>query len=214
MESYAPFNALAKEDLMLLSQITTFKHFVAKEMVLYEQTRVSSLFFLCKGCLKLYKVGRFDNEVFLGLLENGLLLDFNSQNTKGEFFSFANLECVEDSLIACFDGIKLTQILEQNPRILALFFKETQKKIALFEGVIQKNLIFDSTAKIAYTLYFHLDSFNAHKKQENAAFLNIQPETLSRTLKKLHRDNILLTNKQGKIEIINPQKLHNIFKQD
>ncbi|WP_416830303.1 helix-turn-helix domain-containing protein [Helicobacter ganmani] len=42
----------------------------------------------------------------------------------------------------------------------------------------------------------------------------MQPETLSRTLKKLHRDNILLTNKQGKIEIINPQKLHNIFKQD
>ncbi|WP_300778655.1 MULTISPECIES: Crp/Fnr family transcriptional regulator [Helicobacter] len=134
LESYAPFNALAKEDLMLLSQITTFKHFVAKEMVLYEQTRVSSLFFLCKGCLKLYKVGRFDNEVFLGLLENGLLLDFNSQNTKGEFFSFANLECVEDSLIACFDGIKLTQILEQNPRILALFFKETQKKSHFLRG--------------------------------------------------------------------------------
>lgn len=117
---------------MLLSQITTFKHFVAKEMVLYEQTRVSSLFFLCKGLLKLYKVGRFDNEVFLGILENGLLLDFNSQNTKGEFFSFANLECVEDSLIACFDGIKLTQILEQNPCILALFFKETQKKNRTF----------------------------------------------------------------------------------
>ncbi|WP_304400086.1 Crp/Fnr family transcriptional regulator, partial [Helicobacter rodentium] len=135
-------------------------------------------------------------------------------NLEGKLISFANIECMQDSIVACFDGEKFTKLLESNPRLLTLFFKEAQKKIALFEEVIQKNLIFDSTAKIAYALYFDLDKFNAHKKQDNAIFLNIQPETLSRTLKKLHRDNILITNKQGKIEIINPQKLYNIFKQD
>lgn len=211
LESFAPFNALCKEDLISLNQITTFKTFAPKEILLYEQTEIPLLYFLCQGLLKLYKVNRFENEVFLGLLDNGLLVDFNLEN---RWISFANIECVQDSIVACFDGVKLTQILESNPRLLALFFKETQKKIALFEEVIQKNLIFDSTAKIAYTLYFHLDNFNTQKKQENACFLNIQPETLSRILKKLHRDNILTTNKQGKIEILDPQKLHNIFKQD
>lgn len=211
LESFAPFNTLSKGDLADLNQITTFKTFAPKEILLYEQTEVHCLYFLCQGLLKLYKVNRFENEVFLGLLENGLLLDFNLE---GKLISFANIECMQDSIVACFDGEKFTKLLESNPRLLTLFFKEAQKKIALFEEVIQKNLIFDSTAKIAYALYFDLDKFNAHKKQDNAIFLNIQPETLSRTLKKLHRDNILITNKQGKIEIINPQKLYNIFKQD
>ena len=53
-----------------------------------------------------------------------------------------------------------------------------------------------------------------HKKQENAAFLNIQPETLSRILKKLHRDGVIQTNSLGKIEILDSQRLQMIFKQE
>lgn len=213
LESFAPFNTLEQKDLLELNKIVTFKTFTPKQIVLYEQTEVNALFYCVKGLLKLYKVNRFENEIFLGLLENGLLLDLNLEKG-GKFVSFANIECLQDSIIACFEGEKITQALRTNPRILALFFKETLKKLQLFEEVIQKNLIFDSTAKIAWSLYFHLDSFNTYKKQENASFLNIQPETLSRTLKKLHRDNIISTNKQGKIEILNPQKLYDIFKQD
>lgn len=214
LESFAPFNTLGKQDLRELNAITTFKTFVAKEIVLYENTEVKSLYFLLSGLLKLYKVNRFDNEVFLGLLDNGLLLDLDLDNTKSNFTSFANIEVLQDCTIAIIKGNKLYPLLHSNPCILALFFKEISKRQKLFEEVIQKNLIFDSTAKIAYALYFDLDNFNAHKKSENARFLNIQPETLSRTLTKLHRDNILNTNKQGKLEILNPQKLYNIFKQD
>ncbi|WP_238699105.1 Crp/Fnr family transcriptional regulator [Helicobacter sp. MIT 05-5294] len=214
LESFAPFNRLESGDLQALSSITTFKTFVAKEIVLYENTQSNMLYFLCEGLLKLYKVNRFENEIFLGILENGLLLDLNLDDTQGNFVSFANIEALQDCIIAQINGENLHALLHSNPRILALFFKETTKKLNLFEEVIQKNLVFDSTAKIAYTLYFHLDNFNAHKKSENASFLNIQPETLSRTLTKLHRENILTTNKQGKIEILNLQKLYNIFKQD
>ena len=95
-----------------------------------------------------------------------------------------------------------------------MFFKEAFKRIKVFENVVLRELIFDSTAKVAYSLYSDLDEFNTHKKQENAAFLNIQPETLSRILKKLHRDNIIKTNQAGKIEILDLHKLQMIFKQD
>lgn len=214
LESFAPFNTLNTEDLQKLTAITTFKTFVTKEIIFYENTEVKSLYFLCDGLVKLYKVNRFENEVFLGLLENGLLLDLNLENANGNFTSFVNIEALQDCTIAVFENEKLPQLLYSNPRILVFFFKEMTRKIQLFKEVIQKNLIFDSTAKIAYTLYFHLDNFNAHKKSENANFLNMQPETLSRILAKLYRDNILITNKQGNIEILNPQKLYDIFKQE
>lgn len=195
-----------------LLSITTFKAYKQKEIILYEEESRDSLFFLLQGTVKLYKVGRFDNEVFLGFLESGLLMDFKFKVQT--FSSFCNIECVKDAYIACFNAQKLHNLLEQNQEILTLFFNATQQKLQLFEEVIQKELIFDSAAKLAYTLFYQLDAFNSRKKQENAALLNIQPETLSRILKKLHRDAILCTDSQGKIKILDPKKLQYIFKQE
>ena len=78
--------------------------------------------------------------------------------------------------------------------------------------VIGKNGICESTGKLFYSLFTELDAFNGRKKQENAALLNIQPETLSRILNKLHRDSILTTDANGKIKILDSKKLQNIFK--
>ncbi|MBX7490915.1 Crp/Fnr family transcriptional regulator [Helicobacter sp. Faydin-H64] len=212
LANYAPFNTLSQETMESLLTITTFKTYKQKEIILYEEEVKDSLFFLLEGAVKLYKVGRFENEVFLGILESGLLMDFKFEFHT--FSSFCNIECIKDSYIACFQAKKLHTLLEQNQEILTLFFKATQHKLELFTEVIQKELIFDGTAKLAYTLFYQLDSFNARKKQENAALLNIQPETLSRILKKLHRDAILSTDAQGKIKILDFQRLQYIFKQE
>ncbi|TLD84022.1 Crp/Fnr family transcriptional regulator [Helicobacter sp. MIT 11-5569] len=212
LDSFAPFDTLSAHSVQELLQITTLKLFKPKEIILYEEDCCNSLYFLLQGSVKLYKVGRFDNEVFLGILNNGLLLDFQIQCDT--FTSFCNIECIQDSYIACFDGKKLNLLLKQNAEILELFFKATSNKLQLFAEVIQKELIFDSTAKLAYALFHQLELFNARKKQENAAILNIQPETLSRILKKLHRDAILTTDSQGKIQIKDRKKLQQIFKQE
>ena len=210
LESFTPFNTLPQDSLQSLLQITTTKTFVSKEIILYEGDISQNLYFLLNGSVKLYKVGRFENEVFLGILEQGLLLDFApNANT---FASFCNLERICDSLVACFDGAKLQELLSLDSNILTLFFEATKQKLNLFSEVIQKNLIFDSTAKLAYSLFTELDAFNGRKKQENAALLNIQPETLSRILNKLHRDSILTTDANGKIKILDSKKLQNIFK--
>ena len=210
LESFTPFSTLPQDSLQSLLQITTTKTFVSKEIILYEGDISQNLYFLLNGSVKLYKVGRFENEVFLGILEQGLLLDFApNANT---FASFCNLECICDSLVACFDGAKLQELLSLDSNILTLFFEATKQKLNLFSEVIQKNLIFDSTAKLAYSLFTELDAFNGRKKQENAALLNIQPETLSRILNKLHRDSILTTDANGKIKILDSKKLQNIFK--
>ena len=105
-------------------------------------------------------------------------------------------------------------LFEKSPQILKLFFEESLKRVGVLEEIVQRELVFDSTAKIAYSLYSDLEEFNMHKKQENAAFLNIQPETLSRILKKLHRDGVIQTNSLGKIEILDSQRLQMIFKQE
>lgn len=211
LESYHPFCNLNKDSLRDLKAIVHFKNYKKQEIVFYEEDKVSDIYFLLEGAVKAYKVDRFDNEIFFGIFKNGLL---NDCKDKDKMATFVNIECLEDSLIACFESDKLRLLFEKSPQILKLFFEESLKRVGVLEEIVQRELVFDSTAKIAYSLYSDLEEFNMHKKQENAAFLNIQPETLSRILKKLHRDGVIQTNSLGKIEILDSQRLQMIFKQE
>ncbi|EEQ63797.1 cyclic nucleotide-binding domain protein [Helicobacter pullorum MIT 98-5489] len=211
LESYHPFCNLNQDSLGDLKAIVHFKYYKKQEIVFYEEDKVSDIYFLLEGAVKAYKVDRFDNEIFFGIFKNGLL---NDCKDKDKMATFVNIECLEDSLIACFESDKLRLLFEKSPQILKLFFEESLKRVGVLEEIVQRELVFDSTAKIAYSLYSDLEEFNMHKKQENAAFLNIQPETLSRILKKLHRDGVIQTNSLGKIEILDSQRLQMIFKQE
>lgn len=211
LESYHPFCNLNKDSLRDLKAIVHFKNYKKQEIVFYEEDKASDIYFLLEGAVKAYKVDRFDNEIFFGIFKNGLL---NDCKDKDKMTAFVNIECLEDSLIACFESDKLRLLFEKSPQILKLFFEESLKRVGVLEEIVQRELVFDSTAKIAYSLYSDLEEFNMHKKQENAAFLNIQPETLSRILKKLHRDGVIQTNSLGKIEILDSQRLQMIFKQE
>lgn len=211
LEFYHPFCNLNQDSLRDLKAIVHFKNYKKQEIVFYEEDKVSDIYFLLEGAVKAYKVDRFDNEIFFGIFKNGLL---NDCKDKDKMATFVNIECLEDSLIACFESDKLRLLFEKSPQILKLFFKESLKRVGVLEEIVQRELVFDSTAKIAYSLYSDLEEFNMHKKQENAAFLNIQPETLSRILKKLHRDGVIQTNSLGKIEILDSQRLQMIFKQE
>lgn len=211
LESYHPFCNLNQDSFGDLKAIVHFKYYKKQEIVFYEEDKVSDIYFLLEGAVKAYKVDRFDNEIFFGIFKNGLL---NDCKDKDKMATFVNIECLEDSLIACFESDKLRLLFEKSPQILKLFFEESLKRVGVLEEIVQRELVFDSTAKIAYSLYSDLEEFNMHKKQENAAFLNIQPETLSRILKKLHRDGVIQTNSLGKIEILDSQRLQMIFKQE
>lgn len=211
LEFYHPFFNLNQDSLRDLKAIVHFKYYKKQEIVFYEEDKVSDIYFLLEGAVKAYKVDRFDNEIFFGIFKNGLL---NDCKDKDKMATFVNIECLEDSLIACFESDKLRLLFEKSPQILKLFFEESLKRVGVLEEIVQRELVFDSTAKIAYSLYSDLEEFNMHKKQENAAFLNIQPETLSRILKKLHRDGVIQTNSLGKIEILDSQRLQMIFKQE
>lgn len=211
LEFYHPFCNLNQDSLRDLKAIVHFKYYKKQEIVFYEEDKVSDIYFLLEGAVKAYKVDRFDNEIFFGIFKNGLL---NDCKDKDKMATFVNIECLEDSLIACFESDKLRLLFEKSPQILKLFFEESLKRVGVLEEIVQRELVFDSTAKIAYSLYSDLEEFNMHKKQENAAFLNIQPETLSRILKKLHRDGVIQTNSLGKIEILDSQRLQMIFKQE
>ena len=67
-------------------------------------------------------------------------------------------------------------------------FAKTQK----LQCVVNRELVFDSTAKVAHFISENIETFNKLRRSDSALLLHIQPETLSRVLKKLIRQNIIM----------------------
>ena len=85
------------------------------------------------------------------------------------------------------------------------------KKTHQLQCIVNRELVFDATAKVAFMLNQDLEMFNKLKRQEVSFMLHIQPETLSRVLKRLVR-NETIEIENGEVTITNKESLISIFK--
>lgn len=85
------------------------------------------------------------------------------------------------------------------------------KKTQQLQCIINRELVFDATAKVAFMLHNDLEMFNHLKRQEVSFLLHIQPETLSRVLKRLTRNKVI-DIVSGEVIILNHDELTAIFR--
>ena len=111
---------------------------------------------------------------------------------------------MENSLILSVDFEKLKEHFLNNNILIKELMNALLKKTHQLQCLVNRELVFDATAKVAYMLVQDLKMFNSLKRQEVSFMLHIQPETLSRVLKKLSRDEIIGIENQ---EIIIKDKL-------
>jgi len=203
------FQKLGQEDINELAQISKMKKFNAGEIVNYENDNIEKVYFLLEGFIKIYKINRFDNEVFLYTVKGSELI--TTFNFSGTSVYFSNTECMEDSLILCINLEPLQELIKKSHAVSVFFYEEMSKKVEVLKYVISREMVYDGTAKVAYMLINFIDEFNALRKQDVAYMLNIQPETLSRILTKLKRENIIETSAEGDVIIKKHDKLTAIF---
>ncbi|RAX58151.1 hypothetical protein CCZ01_03500 [Helicobacter monodelphidis] len=192
-----------------IQEIILSNHYVCypkKAILCYECDTLKSVYFLLHGRIRVYKINRFGQEIFLyHIRQNGLITGLFKN------ISYGNIEFVEDSNVLIIPQESFWNLVRKYS-LSSPLLQLHQDYIMRLESIIDQEIIFDGLAKVSHFLDQHLDEFNALKKQEIAACLNIQPETLSRILKKLHRDNIITTDSRGNIEIIQQIKLRNNYR--
>jgi len=202
------FHDLSQHELEQLCSIIKMKSFTKGEILHYEKDRQSEIYYLKSGLLKVYKIDRFDNEVFMYNLFNDTLISEITDFEKVGCFANAEFVMPSEVLVIDFKGFKA--IYEQSPKLMMQLLKEFAKKSKMMQCIINREIVFDGTAKVAFMLMNDLESFNSLKKSDIAYMLNIQPETLSRILKKLTRNEMILS-REGTIYINDQEALRAIF---
>ncbi|MCT7481157.1 Crp/Fnr family transcriptional regulator [Aliarcobacter cryaerophilus] len=205
------FENLSDEQIDVLSNFSFISKYEKDSILFYETDLKTNLLFLVRGLIKIYKYDKFDNEIFLyHIYSNSLISELSNINTN-EIFCFSNASFIEDSVVLSIDFLKLQEHFLNNNLLVKELMNSLLKKTNQLQSLVNRELVFDATAKVAYMLVSDLNMFNKLKRQDVSFMLHIQPETLSRVLKKLSRDNIIEIENQQVI-IKDEIALNSIFK--
>lgn len=205
------FNNLSDEQINIIASISTVSKQPNKSILYYESDINKNLLFLVEGLIKIYKVDKFNNEIFLyHIYKNSMISELTSTNNK-EIYCFSNAEFIENSIVLSINFEKFQEYFLSKNILTMELLEVLLNKTHQLQCIVNRELVFDATAKVAYMLVSDLNMFNKLKRQDVSFMLHIQPETLSRVLKKLSRDNIIEIENQQVI-IKDEIALNSIFK--
>ncbi len=205
------FRNLNDEQIKLIASISNVSKYPNKSILYYESEINKNLLFLVEGLIKIYKVDKFDNEIFLYHIHKNSMISELSAMNNSDIYCFSNAEFTEDSTILSVDFEKFQELFLSKNILTTELLEILLKKTHQLQCIVNRELVFDATAKVAFMLNQDLEMFNKLKRQEVSFMLHIQPETLSRVLKRLAR-NGTITIENGEIIIINNEELISNFK--
>ena len=205
------FDSLEEKQKDELSDISKVKHYPKNSILYYESEVSDEIVFLVQGLIKIYKLDKFDNEIFLYHVYKNSMVSELSSVKQDTIYYFSNAEVKEDSLILSINFKKFQELFLSKNILTMELMEISLKKTHQLQGILNRELVFDATAKVAFMLNQDLDMFNQLKRQEVSFMLHIQPETLSRVLKRLSRSGTIIIE-NGNVIIKDKESLESLFK--
>jgi CRP/FNR family transcriptional regulator len=205
------FDELKDEQIDRLTSISTVVSYPKKSILFYESDTNSKILFLVSGLIKIYKLDKFDNEIFLYHIYKNSMISELTRLEDETIYCFSNAEFTEDSLVLSIDYKQFKEFFLSKNILTIKLMNILLEKTHQLQCIVNRELVFDATAKVAFMLSQDIEMFNKLKRQEVSFMLHIQPETLSRVLKRLSR-NSTIEIVEGKINILNEEMLVSTFR--
>ena len=205
------FKSLNDEQINEIKEISNIVSYPKASILYYENDTYNKIFFLVSGVLKVYKIDKFENEIFLYHIHKNSLISELTSLENDSIYCYSNSEFMEDSVILEVNFTDFRNKFLAKNILNNEFINEILLKTQQLHCVVNRELVFDATAKVAFMLSDDLEMFNSLKRQDVSFMLHIQPETLSRVLKKLKRSHIIEVENSN-VTILNQELLNNIFR--
>ena len=195
------FNTLNEEQKEQIASISIVNKYPKSSILYYESETNKNLLFLVSGLLKIFKLDKFENEIFLYHIYNNSMISELSSIKQNDIYCFSNAEFIEDSEVLSINFEKFQELFLSKNILTIDLLEILLEKTHQLQCIVNRELVFDATAKVAFMINEDLDMFNKLKRQEVSFMLHIQPETLSRVLKKLSRNGTIeIENSEVKIK--------------
>lgn len=186
------FSRFDERELELLSAQSVVKRFSHSQIVFFEDEDSPYWYFVASGRLKAYKTDKNEHNISLCQLTPPMAVnDIRVTKNGFEGTMFATIEGMSEGMLLGLKVAALPLLFAQIRAFPTICMQAALYSIERYQRAFYSGMILDGTGKVAFMLSQDLERFNAMKKQDIAAILNIQPETLSRILGKLSRKGII-----------------------
>lgn len=216
IDSMEDFRNISQKTFDRIISVAHTKQYQKDTVLYYEDDTIDSVHYLLHGCVKIYKINKFDNEVIINLYANNCMIMNNPPLINYQALvskhSYNNIFCLEDCRILSINSESFKEIIKDDLNLSLNMLDRANKLIEDQEHTININMIYDAKAKLASMLSKRPNIFNDLNKKVISQMLNISQETLSRNIQKLKDENIIGLDNNKHIVIINEDKLNSIFK--
>jgi len=205
LEDVPMFCNLDKKYHKKLHNSIYIRHFSRNSIVFYEGDSSDYLHILLEGQVRLYKTSPKNSTIQIHRLVAPAVI--------GEYACLeqvpfpASCEFIsETGIIGLLHFDEVMKYMREPDFSLALL-KSMTNKVMLLSSLVHRETILSSEAKVADLILNDINTFSRIKNNEIASILNITPETLSRILSRLKKEEII-SFENHTLNIINLEALH------
>ena len=137
------FSSLNEEQIELLSSISTLYNYSKEYVVFYEKETNDSILFLLNGLVKVYKIDKHNNEIFLHYIYPNSMISEISNLNKSSLSSFSNVMLLEDSQILSIDYKKFKEFFIEKGYLCFELTNEIILKSQQLQSLINREFIFN-----------------------------------------------------------------------
>lgn len=201
------FQELSQSENNKLYRISSIKNYRKGNVIFYEGDQPKKLQLLLDGIVKVYKVDSKGNELILHFFQPQTLIAETAHMQKINYPATA--VCETDCSLLEIDYPLFEKEFLRNPDISFKIIQSLSKKVKALQNIITTNLTMDTFSRTCKFIHENESHIHALSHRKIAAILNITPETLSRNLATLKKEEII-TVRDRKIHILDKKRLQEI----
>ena len=197
------FKSLSHEDMLEIIKLTGHKTFKKGEYLCREGDKLSTLFIINSGKVKLSKFNLDGKEQILDILSDGQIFGEYHLFSENEPYNFSAI-ALSNTMICTLAKKNMDYLLEKHPSISQKILIELSKKLIRTENLVQNLSNVNTDSKVAYVLISLAESYGEKSKdsirikmpltrEEMANYAGVTRETMSRKLSYLISEGIIET---------------------
>lgn len=210
------FSALDDDSLKAICSVASLKNCIKGELIFYENDPAHSFFVVGSGKVKVFKLSGEGKEQILMIANPGD--SFAEAAMFGKRIYPASAQSIEDSEVLVLNREKFLGALDKKPDLAFGMIVRLSELLRKLTRLVEELSLTDVTTRLAHYFIVELESNKdidkkiitlSEKKSVLASQLGTIPETLSRSLAKLSKQNIIEVSR-SEIKILDYDRLHDL----
>ena len=216
LSKFSLFLELDDQELSKIVDISISREFKKNNHVFLQGDPLNNVYFIYEGKVKIYKSDSSGREQIVAILKSGEMFPHVGFFRKGEYPAFA--EILEKTKLVVVPIDQFEKVLIDNPHLCIKVFKVLGEKIIDLQDRLEEQILNNTYEQIIKLLVRLADKYGTEYEdgrillkseftnKDLASMIGTTRETVSRTLTKMKKENLIEVTEIGDM-ILNPKIL-------